>query len=561
VVELGPGGQVAGQPGPELGRPLLGRAGGGQRPAPEDGPLDGADREAVLGGGGRAPVGPPQRRLRLAPVPVQVGQLDLGAGQAVGVLAGHGQGLLDVGQGAVGTAQEPQGKAGPVVAGHGRMLPVGGQVPDVAARLEQGQPLLGVADAPDRRPLVEGRAGQQLVGLHDHAGAAGPQQLLQQRLGAVVAAPELLDGGQAVQHQRQLVGPVQALGQLPGPLVGGLHLRRGEPAGGDQGRAERHPGQQLGLVPVGAPWQPLHRPQQGLQVLDGLAVGAAAQRLLGGRLEVVDRLAVVAAEQELVGQLGHVGRGRPGGPLQPGRHGGVHPGPPGGRDAVVEHRPVEVVGEREPGRHGAVRPVDRPGGPQEAVLAGQGGAAALDLLHRPGPAGRGRGGGELDPGDGGRLEDRQVGGVQPLQLELDQAPQVVGERGLAAVRPAGQLPAAGRRPQDAGVPPGLGELAHEQRNPVGPPVHRPGQLLRDLGPWELALQHLVDRRRVQLAEGELVHPSPQPQVGPGVPDRVAGGQGVGRAVGADQQQPGRGVPGGQPGHQVDGGGVGPVQVL
>src|SRR4029453_16177666 len=41
----------------------------------------------------------------------------------------------------------------------------------------------------------------------------------------------------------------------------------------------------------------------------------------------------------------------------------------------------------------------------------------------------------------------------------------------------------------------------------------------------------------------------------------AAGPGGGRRVGADQQQPGRGVAAAQPVQQVDGGGVGPVEVL
>ena len=42
------------------------------------------------------------------------------------------------------------------------MLAVGGQVGVVAARVVEGQALLGVADRPGGRALVEGGAGQQL---------------------------------------------------------------------------------------------------------------------------------------------------------------------------------------------------------------------------------------------------------------------------------------------------------------------------------------------------------------------------------------------------------------
>ena len=152
--------------------------------------------------------------------------------------------------------------------------------------------------------------------------------------------------------------------------------------------------------------------------------------------------------RELGGQLGRVAvPGRPVGPFQPLASGGVQPRPAAGRDPVVQHRPVEVVVEPEPRRHRPVRPGHRAGGPQEAALAGQRRAALLDRLDVGGPVSGGRGGGELDPGDGGRLQHGQVGGVQPLQLELEQAAEVVRDLALAAAGPGRQLPApaAGRR--------------------------------------------------------------------------------------------------------------------
>ena len=255
------------------------------------------------------------------------------------------------------------------------------------------------------------------------------------------------------------------------------------------------------------------------------------------------------------------GGGRPVGPFQPLGDGGVQPRPAAGRDPVVQHRPVEVVVEAEPRRHRPVRPGHRAGGPQEAAVAGQRRAALLGRLDVRGPVGGGRGGGELDPGDGGRLQHGQVGGVQPLELELEQAAEVVGDLGIVAGWTRRQLPAARRRPQDAGVGPGLGELDDEQRDPVGSPVHQPGQLLGDVGPGEVAAQDRGDRLGAELAEPELVGQPPQPQLGAGVADRGAAGEGVGRPVGADHQQPGRDVPPGQPLQQVDGRGVGPVQVL
>ena len=45
------------------------------------------------------------------------------------------------------------------------MLAVGGQVGEVAVLVVQGQALLGVAHRPGRRSLVEGGAGQQLMGV------------------------------------------------------------------------------------------------------------------------------------------------------------------------------------------------------------------------------------------------------------------------------------------------------------------------------------------------------------------------------------------------------------
>ena len=59
-------------------------------------------------------------------------------------------------------------------------------------------------------------------------------------------------------------------------------------------------------------------------------------------------------------------------------------------------------------------------------MPGQGRAASLDRLDAAGPVAGGRRGGELDPADGGRLQHGQVGRVQPLQLELEQAAEVVG---------------------------------------------------------------------------------------------------------------------------------------
>ncbi len=346
-----------------------------------------------------------------------------------------------------------------------------------------------------------------------------------------------------------------------GPGEGRLQLRGGEPAGGDQRRAEGHLGDQLGLVPLRPLGKAGQGGQQGLQVLDGLTGGAAAHGLHGRRLEVGDRPGLVVAGQEVGGQLGRVAVGvRPVGPLQPVGHGGVEPGPPAGRDAVVEHRPVQVVGEAEPRRHGPVRPGHRAGGPQEAAVAGQGRAAPLDRLDGPGAVAGGGGGGELDPAHGGRLQHGQVVGVQPFQLQLEQAAQVLGDLAGAAGA-GGQLPPPGRRPQHAGVGPGLGELDDEQRHPVGAPVHELGQLLGDRGPGEPATQHRGHRLRAELAQPELAGQPPEPELGPGVGDRGAAGQGVGRPVGAGDQQPGRRGPPGQPGQQVDGRGIGPVQVL
>jgi hypothetical protein len=142
------------------------------------------------------------------------------------------------------------------------------------------------------------------VGVDGHVLVADQQHLGQQGLRAVVAAPELVDGGQAVQHQGQLAAQPQGLGEVAGPAVGRLDLGRGEPAGGDQGQAEHDLGGQLGLVAVGALGEPRQGGQQELELLDGLAVGAAPQGLGGGRLEVADRPRVVVAAQELAGQLG-----------------------------------------------------------------------------------------------------------------------------------------------------------------------------------------------------------------------------------------------------------------
>jgi hypothetical protein len=69
---------------------------------------------------------------------------------------------------------------------------------------------------------------------------------------------------------------------------------------------------------------------------------------------------------------------------------------------------------------------------------------------------------------------------------------------------------------------------------------------------EPLLQQHPDGVGLELAEAQLDRPAAQEQVGGGGVDRVPGGAGVGRAVGADQQQPGAGVPPGQPLGQVDG---------
>jgi hypothetical protein len=115
------------------------------------------------------------------------------------------------------------------------------------------------------------------VGVHGHVLVAEQQHLGQQRLRAVVAAAELVDGGQAVQHQGELAAQPEGLGEVAGPGVGGLDLGRGEPAGGDQGRAEHDLGGQLGLVAGGALGEPRQGGQQELELLDGLTVGAAPQ--------------------------------------------------------------------------------------------------------------------------------------------------------------------------------------------------------------------------------------------------------------------------------------------
>ena len=347
-----------------------------------------------------------------------------------------------------------------------------------------------------------------------------------------------------------------------GPGVGRLDLRGGEPADGDQRRAQRHLGGQLRLVPLGPLGEVGHGRQQGLQVPDGLAGGAAPQRLQGRGLEVGHRPGVVVGGRELGGQLGRVAvPGRSVGPFQPLASGGVQPRPAAGRDPVVQHRPVEVVVEL-----GTPPTPSRPPRPPGRWPAGSGpGGRAPRSAPRPPRRRRarlrGRGGGELDPGDGGRLQHGQVGGVQPLELELEQAAEVVRDLALAAAGTGRQLPAPAHRAQDAGVGPGLGELHDEQRHPVGASVHQPGQLLGNVGSGEVAPQHRGHRRDTELAQPELGGQAAQPQAGAGVGDRGGAGQGVGRPVGAHQQQPGRRRPPGQPLQQVDGRGVGPVEVL
>jgi hypothetical protein len=58
------------------------------------------------------------------------------------------------------------------------------------------------------------------VDLDDQLVHAGPQRLFEQLLRDVVAAAELVDGRQPVQHQPQLTGPVQRGTELAGPGVG-----------------------------------------------------------------------------------------------------------------------------------------------------------------------------------------------------------------------------------------------------------------------------------------------------------------------------------------------------
>jgi hypothetical protein len=158
------------------------------------------------------------------------------------------------------------------------VLSVRRQVRVVAFLVVEGEPLLGVPDGPGGLPLVEGGAGEQLVGLDVQLGVADPQHLLEELLRDVVAATELVDRRQPVQHERQLTRPPKKDTEVARAGVGGFDLGGGEPAGGDQGRAERHLGVQLRVVPVGALGEPLQHPEQGVKVLDGLAVGAAAKR-------------------------------------------------------------------------------------------------------------------------------------------------------------------------------------------------------------------------------------------------------------------------------------------
>ena len=194
-------------------------------------------------------------------------------------------------------------------------------------------------------------------------------------------------------------------------------------------------------------------------------------------------------------------------------------------------------------------------------MPGQGRAAPLDRLDTAGPVAGGRRGGELDPADGGCLQHRQIGGVEPLQLELEQAAEVVRDFAGVAALAGRELPAPGRRPQDAGVGPGLGELDDEQRHPVGAPVHQPGQLFPDVGPCQPPTQHRGHRLGAELAEPELGDQPPEPELGADVADRGAAGEGIGGTVGAGHQQPRRRGPPGQPGQEVDGRGVGPVEVF
>ena len=461
----------------------------------------------------------------------RVGQplVDLGRRPGQAVLQGHGQGGPDLLDRVVALAHARPGVA--LVAEDPRL--------EVDPPGRPGLPPGGLQQAQGRpeasgRPEV-GRRGEPFGGGLGRAAGVGEGAggLLPAGQGLLPAALELKDGGQPAVGRAER----ERVALLP-PPVGDLapdRARLGQVAGqlGAAGQALEHvqAGAVLALVALLRPQ--LQGPAGGPL---GVPVGVHGAECLGRHQQRRPGLLGPPAQGPV---LGHRQGGGVGG-LQPLGHHPVQGHPPRPGDLAVEG----VADQGVPEGHA-------PGG-------GLGHDAVPEQLVRPfGQPGHGRDQlGVERLADHGRRHDRGPSVVgQAGRPQQHGVAHAVGEGHVLALQQlqpvrAGLEPAAGGQ--------GRAELVDEEGHAVGPVEHGPAQRRPDLaqGP----LQQGGGGLGPQGLDGDLAQPAGAAQLAAQTPDRVVPRQLV-AAVGPQDQQ-GLGVQGaGKGGQQLQGGVVGPLEVV
>ncbi|MEZ5100241.1 MAG: hypothetical protein R3C15_10680 [Thermoleophilia bacterium] len=177
-------------------------------------------------------------------------------------------------------------------------------------------------------------------------------------------------------------------------------------------------------------------------------------------------------------------------------------------------------------------------------------------------AARGDGSGrELLPRDARRLDELPVGGVELLQLVLDQLTDRRGNVGGELRQRRAQDDAVVARRQGAPLQPGVDNALEEEGVPARPLVQELGELVGQAVAGEAPLEVLGDGAGGQRAKPQLRGEPAVHELLRRPPDRVGGGPRVLRAKRREHDESGGVVPAGERGERVDRRRVAPVEVL
>ena len=160
-------------------------------------------------------------------------------------------------------------------------------------------------------------------------------------------------------------------------------LRRGVTLGGEQRVAQRHLDVDRLLEVGGIIGQPCEQPGRGVQVVDGLSVGASSELVVGGDEVIAHGAVEIAAPGEVGGEdRGERCKLRQVAGLQARADPQVVAGGLGDANSPVDDVAVEVMIEGERGRDRAVRPGAFSTGMGEHASPGQVGEGRFDVLIR-----------------------------------------------------------------------------------------------------------------------------------------------------------------------------------